>query len=1085
MAPPHTPYTAKHDGELEGARAREFYKYYEPYDNLMRMSNEKVNADPDGSMCSFDDALGAFAQFICLRLNVHRCLISCFDRNHQYVLAEATRTLDLESHTAKEEKDRLWLGAGILDRQSMLCERTLELAERKQHSGHDRVVVFPDVVQDDWYKNQQPPVRMPEGVRFYAGTAIRSYVGPVIGVISIMDENPRVDLSDADRSFLKYMADTIMSHLDMVRSKEEHRRTSQMVIGLGSYVEGKASVDEDLHNRVISAAHEIDRNKAPGETPDVAVNRPPEIAVSGTSFPASQADKDRDVSQPPSENLQNSMLSDDVKSTFHRAASIIKDAIDVDGVVFLDASVGSYGGLVQSVPAHEDASNSYFARSAASKKDCHILACVGRLQPDFRMTERFLHSLLTRYAPGRIFNIDQKEPTVSMTHPQSPNQPEDFEQQVVPEEAQHSDPETREENSELSFLRAFGISIMSEVAKLDSAMADRAKSDLLNSISHELRSPLHGILGSIECLESSSLDTLQRGLVETVDVCGRTLLDTIEHLLDFSKINNFTRNKAKQQIESDENKANMLSLNARNHLPTIIQEAIETVYAGHSSYAPSHRSPDSDQHSSSKDLEKHNVQLIVEIDAKEYGDWLFSTEGGAWRRMVMNLTGNSLKYTKDGHVHVHLQAEDVPRNSDGLDRSRITLTINDTGRGISKEYLQNHLFRPFAQEDPLQSGAGLGLSMVQQIVKNMGGEVYVQSELDKGTEVRIEVIMLKASSSAVDAEAASPMPEAREELRGSKAVYIDPPTTPTGESPTQRSFRKVLDRQCWNWFNMEFETVSSVDEVKNAEFVVTASRNLPEMKDRLIEIAKPAIIFCENSPGIRQAYEDSETLRQAVATNFIAQPFGPRKLANALVLCKKQRGQVLENITIQRDTDLFTCPVPQRDKQKSTGESISQAASAPTPAPESKANGSDANEKASTEAGQDGPKPLRLLLVDDNKINLQLLVRYCKSKKHDYVTAEDGVEAVEAFASHQTDSALKFDFVCMDISMPRMDGLEATRRIRSFEHSNELTACKVLALTGLASAEAQQEAFSSGVDQFMTKPVRLKELGEVLSGARR
>jgi CheY-like chemotaxis protein len=65
-----------------------------------------------------------------------------------------------------------------------------------------------------------------------------------------------------------------------------------------------------------------------------------------------------------------------------------------------------------------------------------------------------------------------------------------------------------------------------------------------------------------------------------------------------------------------------------------------------------------------------------------------------------------------------------------------------------------------------------------------------------------------------------------------------------------------------------------------------------------------------------------------------------------------------------------------------------------------------------------------------------------------------------------------------------MDGLEATRRIRSFEQSNGMEASKVIALTGLASAEAQQEAFSSGVDQFMTKPVRLKELGEVLAGRR-
>jgi signal transduction histidine kinase len=121
-------------------------------------------------------------------------------------------------------------------------------------------------------------------------------------------------------------------------------------------------------------------------------------------------------------------------------------------------------------------------------------------------------------------------------------------------------------DSELSFLRAFGMSIMSEVAKLDTAMADRAKSDLLNSISHELRSPLHGILGSIECLESTDLDPMQHGLVETVDTCGRTLLDTINHLLDFSKINNFTRNKSKRQKNSESRQADMLSLDSTVHL---------------------------------------------------------------------------------------------------------------------------------------------------------------------------------------------------------------------------------------------------------------------------------------------------------------------------------------------------------------------------------------------------------------------------------------------------------------------------------------------------------------------------------------
>ena len=194
-------------------------------------------------------------------------------------------------------------------------------------------------------------------------------------------------------------------------------------------------------------------------------------------------------------------------------------------------------------------------------------------------------------------------------------------------------------DSELSFLRAFGMAIMSEVAKLDTAMADKAKSDLLNSISHELRSPLHGILGSIECLESSALDPMQHGLVETVDTCGRTLLDTINHLLDFSKINNFTRNKTKRQKNSETRQADMLSLDPTVHLPTITEEALETVFAGYTSSVNSRDESSSSQRS--KDS-KHNrnVEVVVDIEAKDHENWLLCTEGGAWKRLVMNLVSN-------------------------------------------------------------------------------------------------------------------------------------------------------------------------------------------------------------------------------------------------------------------------------------------------------------------------------------------------------------------------------------------------------------------------------------------------------------
>jgi CheY-like chemotaxis protein len=400
---------------------------------------------------------------------------------------------------------------------------------------------------------------------------------------------------------------------------------------------------------------------------------------------------------------------------------------------------------------------------------------------------------------------------------------------------------------------------------------------------------------------------------------------------------------------------------------------------------------------------------------------------------------------------------------------------------MSKEYLQNHLFRPFAQEDPLNQGAGLGLSMVQHIVSNLGGEICVDSEVNKGTEIRVEVIMMDSTPSPEANDEVFIMTEAARKLHGLQAVFVDPPNTIDGESPSQRSLRNALDKQCWGWFKMEFSTVSRVDEVGNAAVVLTTCHTLPGIKEQLIRLGKPIIVLCESNTQLRQVYVDDETLRKAVTAEFIAQPYGPRKLARAVIACKEAQPPQLDDIVLYRDTEILALPsMPISDAKTPAHEQNNEQ----TLSRETRDKKEPTEEpKPLTQEGT-GPRPLRLLLVDDNKINLQLLVRYCKSKKHDYVTAEDGVEAVEAFCSRQREASTKFDFVCMDISMPRMDGLEATRRIRSFEQSNGMEASKVIALTGLASAEAQQEAFSSGVDQFMTKPVRLKELGEVLAGRR-
>lgn len=132
----------------------------------------------------------------------------------------------------------------------------------------------------------------------------------------------------------------------------------------------------------------------------------------------------------------------------------------------------------------------------------------------------------------------------------------------------------------------------------------------------------------------------------------------------------------------------------------------------------------------------------------------------------------------------------------------------------------------------------------------------------------------------------------------------------------------------------------------------------------------------------------------------------------------------------------------------------------------------------SNQSASDQTEPLEFLLVDDNAINLKILSSYMKKLDYKYNTASNGQEAVDTFINSPPG---RYSCVFMDISMPIMDGFEATRQIRAFER--EVQAPKpaaIFALSGLASADAQKEAFASGIDLFLSKPVKLKELSSFL-----
>ena len=302
--------------------------------------------------------------------------------------------------------------------------------------------------------------------------------------------------------------------------------------------------------------------------------------------------------------------------------------------------------------------------------------------------------------------------------------------------------------TELNFFMAFGNNVMAQVSRLASMAADAQKADFISSISHELRSPLHGILASAEFLADSEQSNYSTSLIDTISSCGRTLLDTINHILDYSKINSFERKwrnskkpRAKtkasvknSRIVADKEAPPMLNIYATVDVASITEEVVEGVYAGQmyqdissteaTDFSNAAKAAAVDRGivigSNSQNIAKiKDVEVVLDI---AHEDYVFITQPGALKRVIMNVFGNALKYTQKGTIQVKLSLEDKDMSShqigisDSLNERLLKIKISDTGKGISRQYLRTSLFNPFSQEDVLASGTGLGLSIVRSIV---------------------------------------------------------------------------------------------------------------------------------------------------------------------------------------------------------------------------------------------------------------------------------------------------------------------------------------------------------------------------------
>jgi signal transduction histidine kinase/CheY-like chemotaxis protein len=721
-------------------------------------------------------------------------------------------------------------------------------------------------------------------------------------------------------------------------------------------------------------------------------------------------------------------------------------------------------------------------------------------------------------------------------------------------------------DADMSHLNAFGSSIMNQVGRINMQRNEVAKTTFIASMSHELRSPLHGILGAVEFLKETANDSYQTSLVESISTCGRTLLDTLNHVLDYSKINRLgittSRRRGKKAVASrgqarSRNSFESINMTTAVDLATLAEEVVDAVAAGHTfrdmgsdTRKKTKGGPEqawSAGNRTTKQIAGHDGPVAVLLDICPLSSWVVKTQPGAVRRIIMNLFGNSLKYTSSGHVLVSLRGKLNPDKS----RVDVLIRVEDTGIGISDEYQRSSLFVAFSQEDTFQPGTGLGLSIVKQIVDSLDGSLDVRSTRERGTrvDVRLHFPAVPVDSPEAPPESGDPVPTG---LKGLRLILVEGKegrgSKDSIQSRQQRMLNEILAKTCAEWFEMTVvrESDPSTSSSDGDLFLyceppsvddLEASFDRPDNKPSP-RTMRPIIIVCLDA---EEAGAISRTQCKVLAhlsgiVEVIPQPCGPRKLAKIFEHCFRKVARLKgEQDSVKaggspdggsKESRRATEDEQQNDrKEQEAGggkgdarnfdghgqdhidESEDEDASSKRENPAQPAAQRDGEMPPASPAplnpgtpslvvGRTKPQTkasrhkLHVLLVDDNKINLQLLVMFMRKSGFTYEVAENGQEAVDQYerASRTatdvpTDSKWKppFDFVLMDISMPVMDGLEATRRIRGFEKSHHLRPSAVFALTGLASAEANDEAIAAGVDLFLPKPVRFAELQRLLA----
>lgn len=518
-------------------------------------------------------------------------------------------------------------------------------------------------------------------------------------------------------------------------------------------------------------------------------------------------------------------------------------------------------------------------------------------------------------------------------------------------------------------------------AKQAAESANRAKSEFLANMSHEIRTPMNAILGLIQLVLDSPLTPRQDDFLRKAHASSRALLNILNDILDYSKI-----------------EAGRLAI---EQVPFRIDETLKSV---------------ADLHAAQ--MAEKSLELFLEIEpdvpVAVLGDSLRLTQ------VLNNLVGNAVKFTERGEIHIKAAVT-------GVVGGVITLqfAVRDTGIGLEKEQALR-LFQPFTQGDGSITrkfgGTGLGLTICQRLVGLMGGEIAVSSLPGQGSCFTF-TISVGASASLLK------QPD-MQQLGDCKVLVVD----------DQETSRLIL-KQLFDAWGLESHTAASGSEalaqIEEAEVTqrpfnaILLDWRMPEMSGlevarRLQEEAHSGRFIHPLLVVMIMAYDKDELLGQIGSIHLdgiLTKPVTP--------------------------SDLFDVLANARNPQP------------PTPAVVEKG----------TESLPSDFKGSRILLVEDNAINQQVAAEFLRMRKINVILANHGGEAVDWVKRES------FDAVLMDLHMPTMDGLEATRRIRDLPNGRDLP---IIAMTAAVMPEDRERCAACGMVGFVSKPIDPNELTRVL-----